>query len=89
MEEVSRGTRFSEQQLLGEIISTFNKNEELKHLKLPSDEIKALKFLGARSTVFIDRLTLMWGQEQPANTAIPMNLLAEDWLQDSMSLPVY
>ena len=88
-EELAIGTRKSKPQVLADVISDYNRSESMKRLKLPTDEIKALKFLGSRSPTFCGRLTVLWGQEKPANTAVPMSLLAEDWLQEGTTLPVH
>lgn len=79
----------SKPQLLADVISDYNRSENMKQLKLPTDEIKALRFLGSRSSTFIGRLTVLWGQEKPSNTAVPMSLLAENWLQEATELPVH
>lgn len=86
--EVVSGSRKSRGTLLQEALNDYNKQERVRTLRIYNDELTAIRFLSERTSAFRDLLKVVWGAERPQYTAMPMNLLASDWLQESAALPV-
>ena len=86
--EVQSGTRKSKPVILQDALSSYNQREAVRSQRINADEISAIKFLNDRSPAFRSLLKVVWGVERPPNTAVPMNLLSADWLQEAASLPV-
>ena len=82
------GTRKSKAQVLSEVLGDYNRRELVRSLKINSDEVTAIKFLSERSEEFRSLVKLMWGVERPVYTALPMNVLAAEYLQEAALLPV-
>ena len=82
------GSRKSKGQILNEVLLEYNRRETVRSLKIHSDELACIRFLAERSEEFRNLVKLMWGVERPANTALPMCVLAADWLQEGAPLPV-
>lgn len=87
--ELAGGTRKPRAVLLKETLEEYNRKETVRNYRIYSDEIDGIKFLSDRSVEFKKVLKIIWGAEKPSNTALPMSLLASDWLQDSAPLPVH
>jgi hypothetical protein len=78
-------TRRTKEIILTGCINSYNKNALLQ-TKFHTDEIAAIKFLNKRSAAFIRQLKIIWGQDRVGDTAVPMNLLASPWLQDTATI---
>lgn len=87
-QEIDGGSRKAKASLLQENLQDFNKNQAVRNYRINSDEVEVIKFLNERDDEFRGTMKVIWGQERPANTAAPMNLLAAEWLQEAAPLPV-
>lgn len=86
-QERQRGSRLSKVQLLETTVTEYNQSPNQK-FRIGHDETTVMKFLLVRSPLFRKRLTVIWGQDKPDNTAVPMNLMANPALQDASPQPV-
>lgn len=86
-QERNRGSRLSKVQLLESTVNDYNQSPH-QRFRIGHDEQTVLKFLVVRSALFRKRLTVIWGQDKPDNTAVPMNLMANPALQDASPQPV-
>lgn len=82
------GTRKSTKMLLQEALNQFNSAEALSKRRLSAEEQGATVFLHGRSKEFRRLMKMVWGQERPEHTAVPVNLLNSKFLLEESPLPV-
>ena len=78
-----QGTRLTEYQLLKDVMLDHNRAEPISKRRVNQDEMNASLFLSQRSPEYMDVLKLIWGQEKPQFTALPVRHLVQPYLLTS------
>lgn len=87
-ELLAGGSRKSLSAILGDLIKEYNKNEKVTQCKINLDEATSVKFLARRSSETLREIKLIWSNERVQFSAVPMNLLAANFLDEARELPV-
>ncbi len=66
-----------------------NKRESQSRARLLTGEIRGLKILSRQSEPFKQRLAAIWGTDKFQYTAVPLDLIASNFLDHAAELPVY
>lgn len=83
-----RTSRKSAPEILNDIVKAHQKAESVVRARLLTDEIRGLKILARQTERFKHRLAAIWGSDKFQYTAVPLDLIASNFLDPTAELPV-
>ena len=87
-QKVRQGSRKSYSDHLNECVKIHQQKERVSRAKLTTDEIRGLKIVSKLSDKFKTQLAAIWGTDKLQYTAVPLDLIASQFLDLHGDVPV-